>query len=66
MNVTFKGGDMEGFAVLAVIFGIVTAILWLVIGWRAMRAHERVADAHERLAEALGLLASSFRADDKR
>jgi uncharacterized membrane protein len=66
MNVTFKGGDMEGLAVLAVIFGIVTTVLWLVIGWRAMRAHERVAEAHERLAESLGFIASKFRVDDKR
>ena len=57
---------MEGFAVLAIIFGIVTTILWLVIGWRAMRAHERVADAHVRLAESLGFIASKFRAEDKR
>jgi uncharacterized membrane protein len=57
---------MQDIAVLALIFGIVTTILWLVIGWRAMRAHERVAEAHERLAESLGLLASKSRADDKR
>jgi hypothetical protein len=35
---------MEFFAFVAVIFGIVTTIIWLVIGWRAMRAHERIAD----------------------
>ena len=27
-----------------------TTILWLVIGWRAMRAHEKIADSVEWLA----------------
>ncbi len=27
------------------LFGVLTTLLWLVIGWRAMRAHERIADA---------------------
>lgn len=36
---------MEFFAVLLALFGIVTTILWIIIGWRAMRAHERIADA---------------------
>lgn len=35
---------MEFLATVAVIFGIVTTVIWLVIGWRAMRAHERIAD----------------------
>ena len=26
-------------------FGVAIAVLWLWIGWRAMRAHERIADA---------------------
>lgn len=29
-------------------FGILTAIIWIVIGWRAMRAHERIADSVTR------------------
>ena len=29
---------------------ILVTILWLVIGWRAMRAHERLADSIEFLA----------------
>jgi len=35
------------FAVLA---GIFTAIFWMVVGWRAMRAHERLAAATEHIA----------------
>lgn len=34
-------------ASLFAIFSVVMAILWLVIGWRAMRAHERLARAAE-------------------
>lgn len=33
----------QGFATLAAIFGFVQVIFWLVIGWRAMRAHEEIA-----------------------
>lgn len=32
-------------AVVGGIFGIAVSILWVWIGWRAMRAHERIADA---------------------
>jgi uncharacterized membrane protein len=39
----------QGLAVLAFLFGIFTTILWLVIGWRAMRAHEKIADSVEWL-----------------
>lgn len=39
---------MSLFAVLAVLWGVAVTVLWLVIGWRAMRAHERIAAAVER------------------
>jgi uncharacterized membrane protein len=35
-------------ATLALVFGICTGIFWMVVGWRAMRAHERIADASEQ------------------
>lgn len=38
---------MTLFAIMAVLWGIAVTILWLVIGWRAMRAHERIAAAVE-------------------
>ena len=41
---------MEGLAGLAILFGIASAIFWMVVGWRAMRAHERIADASEKTA----------------
>lgn len=34
--------------VVAVLWGVAVTVLWLVIGWRAMRAHERIAAAVER------------------
>lgn len=33
--------------VLTTMFAVATTILWLVIGWRAMRAHERIAASLE-------------------
>jgi len=41
---------MSGWAFLVGLFGIASAILWIIIGWRAMRAHERIADAAEQAA----------------
>ncbi len=41
-------------AVGAVLFGFVSAIFWMVVGWRAMRAHERLADAAEYSARVQG------------
>ena len=38
------------FATLAGLVGIAITIFWLVVGWRAMRAHERLAQAAEELA----------------
>jgi uncharacterized membrane protein len=46
MNVS--GGSIQGLAVLVALFGIASAIFWMVVGWRAMRAHERIADASEQ------------------
>ena len=40
---------MPELAILA--FGIFIKVLWLVIGWRAMRAHEKLADSVEWLAQ---------------
>lgn len=31
-------------AELFITFGLLSAIIWIVIGWRAMRAHEKIAD----------------------
>jgi uncharacterized membrane protein len=31
-------------AVVVGLVGFVTTVFWMVVGWRAMRAHERIAD----------------------
>jgi uncharacterized membrane protein len=31
-------------SVVTSIVGLLTTIFWLVVGWRAMRAHEQIAD----------------------
>lgn len=53
MNTLLASIDAE-FAIGAVLFGFVTAIFWMVVGWRAMRAHERLADAAEYSARVQG------------
>jgi uncharacterized membrane protein len=37
-------------AALTILFTIASAVFWMVVGWRAMRAHERIADASEQTA----------------
>ena len=44
------GRQMEGLAVLVMLFGIFTGIFWMVVGWRAMRAHEKLADSVDQVA----------------
>ncbi|MDE0637155.1 MAG: hypothetical protein OXI43_15055 [Candidatus Poribacteria bacterium] len=43
-------GNFEGLAILAILWAVFTAIFWMVVGWRAMRAHEKLADSVEWLA----------------
>jgi uncharacterized membrane protein len=38
--------------VLAGALSVAVTVLWLYIGWRAMRAHERLASAAEHMARA--------------
>ena len=40
-------------AELFIAFGILTTIIWIVIGWRAMRAHEKIANNVTRYLEGL-------------
>jgi uncharacterized membrane protein len=44
---------MQGMAILLAWFGIASTIFWMVVGWRAMRAHERIAEASEQAARKL-------------
>jgi len=52
-NINMSGGDAQVFAFLITVAGVVSAIFWMVVGWRAMRAHERIADAAEQTARKL-------------
>ncbi len=50
MNFQVSDSNVGFTVALAAAAGLVTPIFWMVVGWRAMRAHERIAD---RLAEVL-------------
>ena len=56
----FAVSDAQVISIVALCFSALTAILWLIIGWRAMRAHERLAQSHESVARAASFLASRF------
>lgn len=46
MNFTMNNSSGVGalLAIVTTIVAIVTAVFWMIVGWRAMRAHERIAD----------------------
>ena len=48
MNMT--SGDLGGLAVGIALAGVVATIFWMYVGWRAMVAHERLAEAAEEMA----------------
>ena len=54
MHMNLSGDPLGGFTYIATavaILGLVSTVFWMVVGWRAMRAHERVADYLRTLAE---------------
>ena len=51
MSMSFNGADAVWVAIATAV-SVATAVLWLYIGWRAMRAHERLASAAEQLSRA--------------
>ncbi len=38
---------ITAFTVLVGLLTVVTSLFWMIVGWRAMRAHERIADKLE-------------------
>jgi len=50
---------------IAGLFGLITTILWLVIGWRAMKAHEEIAESIRWLRSDVSKLADSLGQKDK-
>ena len=52
MNFTLNPGSTGEFLVVLVALGsLFITIFWMVVGWRAMRAHESLAAANRHLAE---------------
>ncbi len=46
-NLNGPGFGFGFLAFIALVWGLACTIIWIVIGWRAMRAHEKIADAAE-------------------
>lgn len=42
--------SLQGVAFLAILWAIFTTVFWMITGWRAMRAHEKLADSLEWIA----------------
>ncbi len=40
----------EIIALLAVVWGLAVTVFWMVCGWRAMRAHEKMAESIEQIS----------------
>ncbi len=45
---------LEPFAVLTILAGVGVTIFWMYVAWRAMRAHEKIAEALTRKSGARG------------
>ena len=43
-------GEFGAFGTFAIVLGLVQLIVWVVIAWRAMRAHEEIASSLDSLA----------------
>ena len=46
-------------AVVVVLWTLGVTIFWMVVAWRAMRAHEQIANAQDNLVRAVHALAES-------
>jgi hypothetical protein len=56
--------NVQLFAVLSVITGFLVTVFWMVVGWRAMRAHEKIAASlSEDVEQKSHLLRSASRRD---
>lgn len=57
--------SVTNFGVLAVIFSVVVQIIWLVFAYRAMKAHEKLAEALRRQEVDINALIKHQLAKDK-
>jgi hypothetical protein len=44
------GGGVDMLAILAVLWGLAVTLFWMVCAWRAMRAHEKLAESVEQIS----------------
>jgi len=51
---------MELLAILAVAWSLFITVLWLVIGFRAMRAHEELAERTKTISKAITSIAAAI------
>ncbi|MCY3016685.1 MAG: hypothetical protein NT171_18580 [Planctomycetota bacterium] len=49
-TINFPDSDAAVVAILIGLFGIVASIFWMVVAWRAMKAHEKLSAAAEEIA----------------
>jgi len=47
LNFHGAGAGLGALTVLVFLIGLAITVYWMVVAWRAMRAHERIADAME-------------------
>jgi hypothetical protein len=50
MNVSAGGGGMGLITGVAILWGLAVTIFWMVCAWRAMRAHEQLAESVEEIS----------------
>jgi formiminotetrahydrofolate cyclodeaminase len=59
-----NSNDAQLFAVVSIFAGSLVTIFWMVVGWRAMRAHEKIAASlSEDLEQKSQLLRSTLKKD---
>lgn len=53
-TINFPGSDAAVLAIVLGLVGVVVTLFWMVVGWRAMKAHEKLAAAAEEIARRQG------------
>jgi hypothetical protein len=51
MNVTMNTGPSEALFFIIGFWGFIVTLFWMMVGWRALRAHESLAEANQQLNE---------------
>jgi hypothetical protein len=48
-----EGEVMQEISCIALVVGVLAAIFWMIVGWRAMRAHEKLAEELQHIRQFL-------------